>query len=321
MNCLVTGAAGFIGSTLCDKLLSLGYKVTGIDMFLDYYSKDLKLQNIKKALSHKNFSFIEGDLLNVNIISLIKDIEVVFHQAGQAGVRASWGDYFKTYIDHNILATQKVLEAIKSVNCVKKMVFASSSSVYGDAESYPTSENALPKPVSPYGVTKLAAENLVTLYSTQFGLPTVSLRYFTVYGPRQRPDMAFTKFCKSALKGDPITIFGDGNQSRDFTYVTDIVAANLLAADHGCDGAVYNIGGGTNATVNQVLSMITESVGPIKVNYSERVKGEARITSADTTNAKRDLKFVPAVSLQEGINNQLDWMRDLLRSDLVHLLE
>lgn len=314
MRCLVTGAAGFIGSTLSQKLLSLGHTVRGVDCFLDYYPRWIKESNLSR-LSHPKFEFLQQDLLQANLSELLKNIDVIFHQAGQAGVRASWGDYFRTYIDNNILVTQKLLEAMKQGQADQKLVFASSSSVYGDAESYPTSELALPRPTSPYGVTKLAAEHLVTLYSTQFNLKTVSLRYFTVFGPRQRPDMAFTKFCYRALKGEEIQIFGDGLQSRDFTFVDDIVEANILAAEKGVPGKVYNIGGGTNATVNDVLEILLSEIGSLKVKNLDKVVGEARKTSADTNAAKRDLGFAPKVSLKDGLLAQLEWMRQILQSD------
>lgn len=313
MHCLVTGAAGFIGSTLSKKLIDLGHTVRGVDCFLDYYPRWIKESNLELLKSPK-FQFLEQNLLQADLDNLLKGVDVVFHQAGQAGVRASWGDYFRTYIDNNIFVTQRILEAIKREGGKQKLVFASSSSVYGDAETYPTSEDALPKPTSPYGVTKLAAEHLVSLYAGQFNLSTVSLRYFTVFGPRQRPDMAFTKFCYRALKGDEIQIFGDGEQSRDFTFVSDIVAANILAAEKGTGGKVYNIGGGTNASVNDVLAIIREQVGNLNVKYLEKVVGEARKTSADTTSAKRDLGFNPKVTLKEGVLAQLDWMRGIIQS-------
>ncbi|MDZ4785642.1 MAG: NAD-dependent epimerase/dehydratase family protein [bacterium] len=314
MNCLVTGAAGFVGSTLTDRLLKLGHKVRGVDCFLDYYSRQIKEENIKSALDSKNFEFIEKNLINDDIKTLLAGIDVVFHQAGQAGVRASWGEYFRTYIDHNILVTQKLLESIKAVNSKIKLVFASSSSVYGDAESFPTTEFALPSPVSPYGVTKLAAENLVSLYASQFNLSTVSLRYFTVFGPRQRPDMAFTRFCKKALVGEEISIFGDGEQTRDFTFVDDIVEANILASQKGDKGAVYNIGGGTNASVNQVLNIIKNNVGKLNLKYSNKMVGEARKTSADTSRAQKELGFYPSITLEEGLKAQLKWMQEVLSS-------
>jgi UDP-glucose 4-epimerase len=264
--------------------------------------------------NNKKFSLVEADILGADLPKFLDGVDVVFHQAGQAGVRASWGEYFKTYTDNNILATQKLLEAARFLKRPPRIVYASSSSVYGDAESYPTHEKMVPAPVSPYGVTKLAAEHLVSLYASQFGLNTISLRYFTVFGPRQRPDMAFTKFCYKALKGEEIVIFGDGNQSRDFTFIDDIVSANLMAAEAGKSGGVYNIGGGTNATVNEVLDILKKLSGPLTIRYSEKMVGEARKTSADTTKAKVDLGFSPKVSLEEGIAAQYQWMKDLLKS-------
>jgi len=314
MKCLVTGAAGFVGSSLCDRLVSKGNTVIGLDCFLNYYPRALKELNLSALNNNKNFSLVEADILGADLPKLLDGVDVVFHQAGQAGVRASWGEYFKTYTDNNILATQKLLEAARSLKKPPRIVYASSSSVYGDAESYPTHEKMVPSPLSPYGVTKLAAEHLVSLYASQFGLNTISLRYFTVFGPRQRPDMAFTKFCYKALKGEEIVIFGDGNQSRDFTFIDDIVSANLLAAEAGKSGGVYNIGGGTNATVNEVLDILKKLSGPLSIRYSEKMVGEARKTSADTTKAKVDLGFSPKVSLEEGIAAQYQWMKDLLKS-------
>jgi UDP-glucose 4-epimerase len=316
MKCLVTGAAGFVGSSISDRLISRGDTVIGVDCFLDYYPRWVKEENLKGARSHKNFEFIEGDLLNLDIQKLLQRVDVVFHQAGQAGVRASWGEYFKTYTDNNILATQRLLEGARALKNPPKIVYASSSSVYGDAESYPTHERMVPAPVSPYGVTKLAAEHLVSLYASQFGLNTVSLRYFTVFGPRQRPDMAFTRFCYKALNKIEIPIFGDGSQSRDFTFISDIVEANLLAAEHGGNGRVFNIGGGTNATVNDVLTILRKLTGELQVRYSEKMVGEAKKTAADTTAARRDLQFSPKVSLEQGIEAQVNWMKEILARGL-----
>lgn len=316
MKYLVTGAAGFVGSSLCDELLARGHEVVGIDCFLDYYPRWIKEGNLESAKKHSKFSFVEGDLLKVDLPSLLSDVAVVFHQAGQAGVRASWGEYFRTYTDNNILATQKLLEAARALKNPPKIVYASSSSVYGDAERYPTSEDILPAPVSPYGVTKLAAEHLASLYASQFGLHTVSLRYFTVFGPRQRPDMAFTRFCFKALNQQEIPIFGDGEQSRDFTFISDIVEANILAATKGKIGGVYNIGGGTNATVNDVLGILKELTGDIKIKYSEKMLGEARKTSANTERARTDLGFAPKVSLKDGVAAQVEWMRGLMKNGI-----
>lgn len=308
MKCLVTGAAGFVGSTLSQRLLNDGHEVCGIDSFLDYYPRKIKERNLLVARDHKNFKFIECSLLTADLASLLKDVEWIFHQAGQAGVRASWGQYFSTYTDNNILATQRLLESCKTSSSLKKLVYASSSSVYGDAESRPTLESALPRPVSPYGVTKLAAEHLVTLYASQFNVPTVSLRYFTVFGPRQRPDMAFHKFIKAALKKEVLELYGDGEQSRDFTFVDDIVEGNILAAKSGGAGAVYNIGGGTNATVNDFFKILREEIGALEIRREERQHGDARHTGADTNKARKELGYAPKVSLRDGILREIKWL-------------
>jgi UDP-glucose 4-epimerase len=313
MRCLVTGVAGFVGSSICDRLLSEGHSVRGIDCFVEYYPREVKLKNLEGAKKSPQFTFIEENLLTTNFDNLLEGVEVVYHQAAQAGVRASWGSYFSSYCDNNILATQKLLEAAKRHSQIKKVVYASSSSIYGNAETFPTSEKVVPQPVSPYGVTKLAAEHLMSLYATEFGVPTVSLRYFTVYGPRQRPDMAFNRFSKAALTGQKLTLFGDGEQSRDFTYISDIVEANLLAAQHGGAGDVFNIGGGTQATVNQVLDIIRSHTGDFKIERSERQVGDARHTSADTSFARSKLKYKPRVSLEQGIKLEIDWMAEQLK--------
>ena len=311
MKYLVTGAAGFIGSTLVDTLLRQGHEVRGIDCFIPYYPEVLKRRNIEDALLHECYEFHEESLLTTDLNALLDGIDCVFHQAGQAGVRASWGEYFQTYTDNNIQASQRLLDTIRtSATHVQKFVYASSSSVYGNAEQFPTSEDRLPAPVSPYGVTKLAAEHLMHLYAAEFGVHTTSLRYFTVYGPRQRPEMAFMRFINKARAGVPIHIFGDGEQSRDFTYVDDIVAANILAAEKGKAGAVYNIGGGRVATVNEVLDTIEASLGSFERVYEDRQKGDARHTASDTTRARADLGYDPQVSLEMGIQQQIAWVQD-----------
>ena len=309
MRCVVTGVAGFVGSHLAERLLSAGHQVTGIDCFLDYYPRAIKERNLSVARKNAAFQFIEASLLTADLVSLLQNVDWVFHQAGQAGVRASWGTYFQTYTDNNILATQRLLEACRATKGLKRVVYASSSSVYGNAESYPTHEEMLPQPVSPYGVTKLAAEHLMCLYASEFKVPTVSLRYFTVFGPRQRPDMAFHRFARAALQGERIEVYGTGEQSRDFTFVTDIVQANLLAAERGSPGAVYNIGGGTQATVNQVLAFIESVVGKLDIVRKDKLAGESQHTGADTSKAQRELGYRPEVPLYEGIRREIDWMR------------
>lgn len=309
MRCVVTGAAGFVGSSLCDALLQAGHTVVGIDAFVEYYPRAVKERNLRTALSNPRFTFIEGDLLTTDLGHLLSGAEWIFHQAAQAGVRASWGEYFSSYTDNNVLATQRLLDGVRRCPTVRKVVYASSSSIYGNAEAYPTREEATPRPVSPYGVTKLAAEHLMMLYATEFGVPTVSLRYFTVYGPRQRPDMAFNRFIRAGLTGDEIVVYGDGEQSRDFTFISDIVAANIAAAERGASGTVFNLGGGTQATVNDVLRIVERYVGPLKLRREERQAGDARHTRADTARAHAALGFQPTVSLDEGIGREVEWLR------------
>ena len=309
MNCLVTGAAGFIGSTLSERLLELGHRVTGIDCFTDYYSPEIKRANIETALASPAYHFIEEDLLDLDLKSSLEGIDWVFHQAAQPGVRLSWGSYFEVYVRNNILVTQKLLEAAKG-SSIRKLVYASSSSVYGDSPELPLVETARPQPVSPYGVTKLAAEHLCHLYCVNYGVPTTSLRYFTVYGPRQRPDMAFNKFIRSALKGEEIVVFGDGEQTRDFTYVSDAVQANVLAAEsEKAVGRVFNVGGGTSISVNGVLEILGELVGPLSVRHEEDQKGDVRHTMSETTAAREILGYSPKVGIREGLAREVEWMR------------
>ncbi len=310
MRCLITGVSGFVGSSICDALLGQGARVTGIDCFVDYYPRKIKENNLILALRNPNFSFIESDLLQVDLKGILADVDVVFHQSAQAGVRASWGQYFDSYVRNNILATQALLEAARDMKRSPRFVFASSSSVYGLAESLPTSENHVPAPISPYGVTKLASENLMTLYAAEYNVRSVSLRYFTVFGPRQRPDMAFNKFIRAGLRKEKLHIYGDGFQSRDFTYIDDIVRANLLAAEKGEPGDIFNIGGGTQATVNEVLEIIGSNLGDLNVEYQERQRGDARHTSADTSRAREKLGFKPLVSLSEGLGREIEWLKE-----------
>lgn len=311
---LVTGVAGFVGSSVAERLLLDGWRVCGVDCFTDYYPRARKEQNLLRlrklgAAGRGSFNFVEGDLALLDVGPLLHGVRWVFHQAAQAGVRASWGNLFESYTRHNILATQRLLEGARACGSIQKLVYASSSSVYGDAERLPTSEDILPRPVSPYGVTKLAAEHLMGLYASQFGVPTVSLRYFTVFGPRQRPDMAFHRLIWAALSGDAFTLFGDGEQSRDFTYIDDVVAANLQAAQQAPPGAVYNIGGGTQATMNEVIALIEELAGRIVLTRQGRQAGDARHTSADTSRAQREILFNPQVKLRDGLRCHVEWLR------------
>ena len=323
MKYLITGVAGFVGSSISDQLLKQGHEVTGIDCFTDYYSRKIKEANLSQSREYSNFKFIESDLASseIDLDSLVREADVIFHQAAQAGVRASWGGTFNSYTHNNILATQVLLEACKGANNLKKVVYASSSSVYGNAESLPTREEQLPAPVSPYGVSKLAAEHLMQLYAHEFSVPTTSLRYFTVFGPRQRPDMAFNRWIRQALLKQPITLYGDGSQSRDFTFISDIVNANIKAAESGKVAGVYNIGGGTQATVNSILDFISSQVGNLNIVKSDRQKGDAKHTSADTSRARQDLAFEPEVTLQQGLIEEIKWMQSMLSSQLAEFVK
>ncbi|BAZ67161.1 MAG: NAD-dependent epimerase/dehydratase family protein [Pelatocladus maniniholoensis HA4357-MV3] len=308
---IVTGSAGFIGSHLVDALLKRGEEVIGIDEFNDYYNPVIKRQNIAHLQKNPAFTLIEGNIQILDWHTLLKDVDVIYHQAAQAGVRASWGQGFRAYTERNINSTQVLLEAAKDTPSLKRLVFASTSSVYGDAETLPTHEEICPKPVSPYGITKLAAERLCGLYQKNFGVPFVSLRYFTVYGPRQRPDMAFHKFFKAVLTDEAIPIYGDGQQTRDFTFVSDAVAANLAAATvPEAIGEIFNIGGGSRVVLAQVLKTMEEIVEhPIKKNYIERAMGDARHTAADVSKARSILGYQPQVSLYEGLSQEWQWIQ------------
>src|SRR5437763_3899190 len=254
---VVTGAAGFIGSHLCERLLADGHDVVGVDCFTDYYDRGRKLANLEHADSQAGFTLEEVELANADLPRILRGARVVFHLAGQPGVRPSWGSQFDHYVHDNIVATQRLLEALRDVP-VQRFVFASSSSVYGDAEMFPTKESALPRPVSPYGMTKLAAEHLAFVYMRNFGIPATSLRYFTVYGPRQRPDMAFWRFMEALVENQEIGIFGDGEQTREFTYVSDAVEGTVKAASADVLGQIINLGGGSRVAVNRVLDTLED---------------------------------------------------------------
>ncbi len=313
MRCLVTGAAGFIGSTLSERLLNDGHDVMGVDSFVPYYPRVLKDLNLQVSLGHERFQFLEADLntifdSNETSSEILNGIDIVFHQAAQAGVRASWGADFAIYTHNNILATQKLLEACRKYPDIR-VVYASSSSVYGETPKFPMHEEDLPRPVSPYGVSKLAAEHLMRLYFANFGVKTVSLRYFTVYGPRQRPDMAFHRLCASILQGTQYRMFGTGEQTRDFTYVDDIVQANLAAAELGKPGAVYNIGGGSRISMNDVIAKLEAIAGRKgNITYEGRENGDVTHTGADTTAARKELGFTPRVDLNEGLSKELAYI-------------
>jgi nucleoside-diphosphate-sugar epimerase len=308
MRALVTGGAGFIGSHLSERLLEQGAEVVGLDCFTDFYPRAIKEGNLTGLRGKPRYSFVEGDIRAVDLPAVLDGVTHVFHLAAQAGVRRSWGNEFQVYTGLNIDATQHLLEA-----CVKRkierLVYASSSSVYGDDAVIPMVETALPQPLSPYGVTKLAAEQLCHLYYANFGVPAVSLRYFTVYGPRQRPDMGFHRFYSAVLAGKPLVQFGDGLQTRDFTFVADAAAATATAAVRGVPGRVYNIGGGSRVSLKEVFDLIARVSGrPVQIDRQESQKGDMRDTYADTSRARADLGFAPSVSLEEGLRAMWRWM-------------
>jgi nucleoside-diphosphate-sugar epimerase len=308
MKALVTGVAGFIGSHLTASLLDKGATVVGLDCFTDYYPRALKERNLDENRRRQDFRFAETTIQNADLPALLDGVTHVFHLAAQAGVRKSWGKDFKTYTTNNVEASQTLLEACVG-HPLERFVYASSSSVYGDRAAIPMREDALPQPVSPYGVTKLAAEQLCYLYYVNYGVPTTAMRYFTVYGPRQRPDMAFNRFIRAALTNEAITLYGDGEQTRDFTFVTDAVAATIAAGERGVPGTAYNIGGGSRVSMNDVLRIIERIAGhPLKVTREDAQKGDVRDTYADTSLARRDLGFSPKVSLEEGIQAEYRWL-------------
>jgi len=310
LRVVVTGAAGFIGSHLSERLIADGHDVLGLDSFTDYYSRDSKEQNLAAARAHRNFTFHELDLVVADLEAALEGADVVYHLAGQPGVRPSWGHQFDRYARDNILATQRLLEHLKGSR-LKRLVFAGSSSVYGDAESFPTRESALPRPVSPYGVTKLAAEHLAFLYTRNFGLPVVSVRYFTVYGPRQRPDMAFSRFMSGLAAGESIEVYGDGEQTREFTYVSDAVEGTIKAAAADVAGQVFNLGGGSRVTINKVLSTLEEISG-LEVRRKELplAPGDPRHTGASINLARERLAWEPRVGLHDGLKRQWEWLRE-----------
>jgi UDP-glucose 4-epimerase len=308
MKALVTGAAGFIGSHLSTALVDSGADVVGVDCFTDYYARAIKEENLSALRDRRNFTFVEAALQTADLAALLGDVTHVFHLAAQAGVRKSWGREFDAYVTHNVAATQRLLEAAKD-RPLTRFVYASSSSVYGDAAPIPMREDAMPQPVSPYGVTKLAAEHLCTLYHVNYGVPAVSLRYFTVFGPRQRPDMGFHRFLRAAHLGEPIAVYGDGEQTRDFTFVSDAVAATIAAGDRGRPGGVYNIGGGSRVALNRVFEMIERIVGrPLTLRREPAQKGDMRDTFADTSRARTDLGFAPSKSLESGLAAESEWL-------------
>lgn len=305
MLATVTGAAGFIGSRLAAKLLDEGARVRAIDRISDYYDPARKRANLEPLARHDGFEFLEADLADGELRAALKGVDAVFHLAAQPGVRGGWGSDFGIYFRDNVLATQRLLDASSDAG-VRRVVFASSSSVYGDAQAHPTPETAGLQPVSPYGATKLAGENLCDLYTRARDLDVVRLRYFTVFGPGQRPDMAISLFSEAAVAGDPIDVFGDGLQERELTYVDDVVAATIAAAERGTKGAAYNIGGGVRATVLELAELVGRQLDlePV-IRHLPILASEPRRTSSDTTLARQELGFDPRTPLAEGIARQL----------------
>jgi UDP-glucose 4-epimerase len=305
-KCLVTGAAGFIGSHLVEELISKGFQVVGIDSLTNYYSREQKKLNIEGFINQPNVAFYEADILYEDLPSLVKDIDYCFHLAGEPGVRLSWGQTFQNYLHLNVLTTQKLLESLQNTT-IKKFVYASSSSVYGACD-LPMKETSKPKPISPYGVTKFAAEQICHAYWHNYKIPTVALRYFTVYGPRQRPDMAFSKIIRCLEKEEIFYIYGDGRQTRDFTYIDDIVAATLSAAKSDACGEVINTGEGSRANLIEIIEMLQKISGrKLKYEYIAGQKGDPSDTLADLEKARKYLNYNPKTGLEQGLRNQFQW--------------
>jgi UDP-glucuronate 4-epimerase len=305
---LVTGCAGFIGSHLADALLRRGNEVIGVDAFTDYYPRPTKESNLNEARTDRGLSLVELDLSADALDPLLENVDGIFHLAAQPGVRGSWGETFAHYVRDNILATQRLFEAAAARGL--RVVMSSTSSIYGNAEAYPTREDATPRPVSPYGVTKLACESLARTYAECFGLETVVLRYFTVYGPRQRPDMAFAKIISALLAGRPFPLFGSGEQSRDFTYVDDAVSATVAAMERGSSGMVYNVGGGSETTLNDAIALCEELSGRrLQVVHEAVARGDVRRTGADTSLIRSQLGWRPETSLVDGLAAQVAAVR------------
>ena len=309
---LVTGAAGFIGSTLVDTLLRADMPVLGVDAFTSNYDPQRKRANIASALSNSSFQLVEADLRTTPLEPLFEGVSHVIHLAALPGVRASWGDPFRSYAEHNVVVTQRLLEAVR-LHPVERAVVASSSSIYGLPTRFPTPEDEMPRPLSPYGVTKLATEALLHAYWASFRLPVVSLRYFTVYGPRQRSDMGIHQFFEAARAGTPVSIYGDGEQTRDFTFVDDAVAATIEAMRRtAVPGLVYNVGGGHRVTLRELLTQIELVSGhAIERRFVAAPPGDPRDTSADTTRARRDLGYEPRTDLTQGLRRQWEWHQSL----------
>ena len=314
---LVTGCAGFIGSQIVERLADMGYEILGVDALRKAYDVSLKRRHLSDLSVLPRFTFRELAIEEADWSQHLDGVQAVFHCAGQAGVRASWGDRFDVYLRDNVRATQRLLEACVDHPTLERFVFSSSSSVYGNAEELPVTEKALPQPVSPYGVTKLGAEHLCTLYAKTSGVPTISLRYFTVYGPRQRPDMAFHILCKALIEDSGFTLLGDGEQTRDFTYVSDIVEANIRAMQTTEASGVFNIAGGSRVSLNEVIGTFEEIAGKkVRIERKESARGDARHTWADAGRAQDELGYRPTVSLAEGLAREYEWASELYATEV-----
>ncbi len=310
-SALITGVAGFIGSTLADRLVGLGWTVRGVDAFTDTYDPDRKRRNLSGLRAREAFELVEADLLDADLPDLLDGVTHVFHQAGQPGIRESWAA-FDTYLERNVSATHRLLTAsAQAVTPLERFVYASSSSVYGPPIGERSTEDDRSRPCSPYGITKLAAEHLAGAFALNFGLPTVSLRYFTVHGPRQRPDMAIGRVIRAALDGTPFPLYGTGAQLRDFAHVDDVVEANVLAATTpGIDpGAVFNVCGGSQASLQDVIDTVTTLVGPVEVEYRGTAAGDVDRTAGDHSRLSEATGWQPRVSLREGIERHIAWER------------
>lgn len=309
MRVLITGAAGFIGSHLTEVCLARGWEVVAVDSLTTYYSPATKVRNAASFDRHHRCSYLEQDVLDLDLASILEGTDIVFHLAAQAGVRASWGQSFDVYTQLNVTVLQRLLEAARAAESLDKFVFVSSSSVYGDAEALPTSEDQILRPLSPYGATKALGEHLCYLYFRNYAVPVVMLRYFSVYGPRQRPDMAFHRAIDAGLANREFVLFGDGRQTRDFTFVSDIVDGTIAAGLHGVDGQPYNLGGGQRISMLEVLDVIRGELDGLEVRHDEGQRGDARDTAADVSHAAEDLGYTPAWDVERGLREQIAWHR------------